>query len=102
MTTSPTSARFFEPWSAKRDRAIVNRQREALPKALARVRYVAEHHGLDRLADQQRVAARLRLEHPEEIDLGVLGALADPPMSRAQVQSALANVYKLARNLGAR
>ncbi len=59
------------------------------------IEWIAEHIGFDRLPEQLREIAQVRLSHPEA-SLAELGALLDPPVGKSGVNHRLRRLRKIA------
>jgi hypothetical protein len=77
-----------------------NLERTAAAAAAHRetIAYVLDAHGLQRLSPPLREIAQLRLQYPDE-SLSELGRRCNPPVSKPTVNSRLAALSRLARNL---
>lgn len=77
-----------------------NLERTAAAAAAHRetIAFVLDAHGLQRLSPPLREIAQLRLEYPDE-SLSELGRRCNPPVSKPTVNSRLAALSRLARNL---
>jgi hypothetical protein len=77
-----------------------NLERTAAAAAAHRetIAFVLDAHGLQRLSPPLREIAQLRLQYPDE-SLSELGRRCNPPVSKPTVNSRLAALARLARNL---
>lgn len=70
----------------------------AAGRQLEHIRKIEQNGGLKRLPENLRIAAMLRLEHPD-LSLTDLGQLADPPIGRSGLSKRFAKIEKIAEQL---
>lgn len=79
------------------DSANLDKTVAAAREQLAAIGRLRESGRLDALPDKLREAARLRMENPE-LNLGQLGALCDPPVSKSALNHRMRKLLELAGN----
>lgn len=71
---------------------------DASARQRADIEFIRENCGLEKLPDELRELAALRLENPD-MSLKELGALLDPPISRSGINHRLERLHKIAEQL---
>lgn len=71
---------------------------DASARQRADIKFIRENCGLDKLPDELRELAAIRLENPD-MSLKELGTLFDPPISRSGINHRLERLHKLAEQL---
>lgn len=79
--------------------ANANKSGQAMARQVKAIRLIEEKIGLDRLPEDLRKIAELRLEY-EDLSLRELGELMDPPMSKSAVYNRFKKIIKIAESLG--
>jgi hypothetical protein len=79
--------------------ANANKSGQAMARHVKAIRLIEEKIGLDRLPEDLRKIAELRLEY-EDLSLRELGELMDPPMSKSAVYNRFKKIIKIAESLG--
>lgn len=81
------------------DSANLDKTVAAAREQLAAIERLRESGRLDSLPDKLQEAARLRIENPE-LNLGQLGALCDPAVSKSALNHRMRKLLELAEGLG--
>jgi len=78
--------------------ANIGKVADASARQRADIEFIREKAGLEKLPDELRELAALRLENPD-MSLKELGALLDPPISRSGINHRLERLHRYAENL---
>jgi len=78
--------------------ANIGKVADASARQRADIEFISKNAGLDKLPDELRELAALRLENPD-MSLKELGALLDPPISRSGINHRLERLHRYAEQL---
>lgn len=79
--------------------ANANKSAQAMAKHVRAIRIIDKKYGIDRLDEDLRQVAILRIEN-EDLNLRELGEIMNPPMSKSAVYNRLKKLMALAEELG--
>lgn len=88
-----TANRMVNCESANVDRAV-----SASARQIENIRYIQEHIGLENIPEKLRMAAELRLQHPE-MSISELAGMLEPPVSKSGLSHRFSRIAETADRL---